>query len=200
VDTPSQELTDEQLVRAFQAAPDSPAGREALAALYRRYFEKVARWSLSLATDRDDASDLAQEVFVRVQERLHSFRGESRFGTWLYTVARRVALNRADSRRRRPTQSLDAENFEELAISDPVIERLDASRLRESLQQAMRSDLEPLEAQALWLHFAHGGTVPALSRRFALTNKSGAKALLVSGMRKLRRSFAARSAGSTSDG
>ena len=41
-------------------------------------FEKVARWSLRLASDRDDANDLAQEVFVRVQERLHTYRGEAK--------------------------------------------------------------------------------------------------------------------------
>lgn len=161
----------------------------ALGLLYRRYFEKVARWSLRLASDRDDANDLAQEVFVRVQERLHAFRGDARFQTWLYTVARSVALNRADARRRRPTEPIDLLTEEPEAPSDPIEARLDSSRLQRALKKAMREDLEPMEAQVLWLHFIHGMTVPALSQRFDLRNKSGAKALLVSGVRKLRRSL-----------
>jgi RNA polymerase sigma-70 factor (ECF subfamily) len=186
--------SDEELVAHFRQDPSSEESRMALAELYRRYFEKVARWSLRLATDRDDATDLAQEVFVRVQERLHTFRGDARFQTWLYTVARSVALNRADARRRRPTQPLedllvDGEPADE--ERPPIESRLDADRLRLALHRALREDLEPLEAQVLWLHFVHGLTVPQLSRRFALTNKSGAKAILVTGVRKLRRGFAA---------
>jgi RNA polymerase sigma-70 factor (ECF subfamily) len=185
---------DEELVDLFRRLPDSEEARMALAALYRRYFEKVARWSLRLASDREDATDLAQEVFVRVQQRLHAFRGESRFQTWLYTVARSVALNRADARRRRPADSLEELGVEPATGEEgeaAVLARIDGGRLAAALRRAVREDLEPLEAQVVWLHHVHGMTVPALSRRFALTNRSGAKALLVSGMRKLRRSLAA---------
>jgi RNA polymerase sigma-70 factor (ECF subfamily) len=182
-------MSDEELVERFRQDPSSEESRMALGLLYRRYFEKVARWTLRLASDRDDASDLAQEVFVRVQERLHTFRGDARFQTWLYTVARSVALNRADARRRRPSEPLDLLNEEPEAPSDPIEARLDSNRLQRALKKAMREDLEPMEAQVLWLHFIHGMTVPALSARFDLRNKSGAKAVLVSGVRKLRRSL-----------
>jgi RNA polymerase sigma-70 factor (ECF subfamily) len=182
-------MSDEELVERFRQDPSSEESRMALGLLYRRYFEKVARWTLRLASDRDDASDLAQEVFVRVQERLHTFRGDARFQTWLYTVARSVALNRADARRRRPSEPLDLLSEEPEAPSDPIEARLDSNRLQRALKKAMREDLEPMEAQVLWLHFIHGMTVPALSARFDLRNKSGAKAVLVSGVRKLRRSL-----------
>ncbi len=182
-------MSDEELVERFRQDPSSEESRMALGLLYRRYFEKVARWTLRLASDRDDASDLAQEVFVRVQERLHTFRGDARFQTWLYTVARSVALNRADARRRRPSEPLDLLSEEPEAPSDPIEARLDSNRLQSALKKAMREDLEPMEAQVLWLHFIHGMTVPALSARFDLRNKSGAKAVLVSAVRKLRRSL-----------
>src|SRR5262245_3501572 len=58
----------------------------------RRYHPKVAAWCLRISRDREDAADAAQEVFLRLHSRLDSFRGDSRFSTWLYQVARSVAL------------------------------------------------------------------------------------------------------------
>src|SRR5690349_10159444 len=87
---------DELLVaRACEAGGGADA-EAARGALFGRYHRQVAAWCLRFCGDREEAADLAQEVFLRVHERLGSFRGESRFSTWLYTVARRVAINRGE--------------------------------------------------------------------------------------------------------
>jgi RNA polymerase sigma-70 factor (ECF subfamily) len=106
-------LTDEELI-ATARQPGS-ATDAALAVLYRRYYSKVAGWCLRISGDRQEAADLAQEVFLRVHERLGSFRGESRFSTWLYTVTRSVAINRGTAARRRQTDPLD-----EVGAPEPV--------------------------------------------------------------------------------
>ena len=86
-------LTDEELIaRARREAGGADA---CLAELYRRYYSKVAAWCLRIGGDRQEAADLAQEVFLRVHERLGSFRGDSRFSTWLYTVTRSVVITAA---------------------------------------------------------------------------------------------------------
>src|SRR6185503_8783415 len=95
------------------AGQDAAAADACLAVLYRRYYPKVAAWCLRIHGDRQEAADLAQEVFLRVHQRLGSFRGESRFSTWLYTVTRSVAINRGVAARRRETDPLDDESVPE---------------------------------------------------------------------------------------
>lgn len=57
------------------------------------------------------------------------------------------------------------------------------------LHLTMRQDPLPLEAQTIYLHYVDGMTLPAITRLLDCQSKTGAKALLVSGMRKPRRSF-----------
>lgn len=61
--------------------------------LYRRHVARInglARWLLG----RDDVDDVIQDVFIRVWEKLDTFRGESAFGTWLHRLATNVILRR----------------------------------------------------------------------------------------------------------
>ena len=53
----------------------------------------------------------------------------------------------------------------------------------------MIGDLDPLEAQVVYLHYVDGLSLPAITELLDCRNKSGAKAYLVGGMRKLRRRF-----------
>jgi RNA polymerase sigma-70 factor (ECF subfamily) len=67
--------------------------RAAFEELYRRHRDRVygLLWRLA-GGDAALAEDLLQEAFVRVWQKLDSFRGESRFGTWLHRLAANVAL------------------------------------------------------------------------------------------------------------
>jgi RNA polymerase sigma-70 factor (ECF subfamily) len=65
--------------------------------LYREFAAQVARWAARLGGPDFDVDDVVQEVFVAVHRQLHSFRGESRVGTWLY----RITANQVAERRRR---------------------------------------------------------------------------------------------------
>jgi RNA polymerase sigma-70 factor (ECF subfamily) len=49
--------------------------------------------------NHEDASDLAQDVFVRAYRGLHRFKGHASLGTWLYRIAVNVSLNRVTARR-----------------------------------------------------------------------------------------------------
>src|SRR6185503_8006397 len=65
---------------------------------------------LRIVRTRDDAEEVAQDAFVRAWRALPSFRGESRFGTWLHRIVVRRALDRAEvlSRRMARARALDA--------------------------------------------------------------------------------------------
>ena len=68
--------------------------------------------------NHDDASDLAQDAFIRAYRTLHTFKGKSAFGTWLYRVTVNTCLNRV-SARHLPTEPLEAGDHEDTG-SEPA--------------------------------------------------------------------------------
>jgi RNA polymerase sigma-70 factor (ECF subfamily) len=64
----------------------SNGDRQALRLLLERHHETAFRFSYRLLGSRADAQDMAQLVCMRLVERIASFRGESRFSTWLYQM------------------------------------------------------------------------------------------------------------------
>lgn len=181
--------SDEELVRA--ALREADRATDYLDPLFRRYQTRVATWCLRVCGRREEAADLAQEVFLRVHERLAQFRFESSFATWLYLVTRTVAINRSISNRRRDAESIDEEGFLEPADPRPgVDEEVHRRRLTAALQEAIASELDPLEARVLHLHFREELPLAAIDRLLGLENRSGAKAYIVSAKRKLKRHFA----------
>ena len=68
----------------------------------------------------EEADDTTQEVFVRVWEKLDTFRGEAAFGTWLHRVAVNLILTRARSRRRQGAWIVDDEEAVESASTGPA--------------------------------------------------------------------------------
>jgi len=182
-------LSDEELIERARREGDSGAD-PCLAVLYRRYYPKVAAWCLRIGNDRQEAADLAQEVFLRIHERLGSFRGDSRFSTWAYTVTRSVAINRGVAARRRQMDPLGVEGAAEPVEPSPgADETVEKAEILAAFREAMERDLEPLEARVLYLHYVDGVPLAGITEMLRLSNKSGAKAYIVSGGRKLKRRF-----------
>jgi RNA polymerase sigma-70 factor (ECF subfamily) len=64
--------------------------QQAFDELVLRYQEDVRRFLFRATRDVEDTNDLAQDVFIKVYHGLGSFRGESRFATWLYRISTNV--------------------------------------------------------------------------------------------------------------
>ncbi|MGH7807647.1 MAG: RNA polymerase sigma factor, partial [Thermodesulfobacteriota bacterium] len=78
-----KELSDEELVKGFVEDHDEKAFNEIVA----RYEDKIFRLAWRVAHNPNDAEDVLQDVLITLVEKLNTFRGESKFSTWLYTVA-----------------------------------------------------------------------------------------------------------------
>lgn len=72
-------------------------GKRSFQEIYERFRPGVLRFLSRLVGD-EEAEDVAQEVFLRVDRGLEGFRGESSIGTWIYSIARNAALDRLRSR------------------------------------------------------------------------------------------------------
>ena len=92
---------------ALAAAGD----RRAFERLYRGHVSRVYSLCARMVTDRTRAEELTQDVFVRAWDKLHLFRGESSFSTWLHRMAVNVVLNarKSDGRMRSKFEETDEE-------------------------------------------------------------------------------------------
>jgi RNA polymerase sigma-70 factor (ECF subfamily) len=116
--------------------------REAFMQLVRAHQARVRALAYGLLADRALAEDVAQEVFLRAWRGLRGFRGDAAFSTWLYTIARRTALEHA---RRPALQTIPLDQASSLADprgADPV--------LRGDLERALQA-LDPDQREAFLL-------------------------------------------------
>ena len=60
--------------------------RDAFAALLERHYDRIHGLAWQLTGSRADADDVAQDVCCALVEKIHSFRGEAKFTTWLYGI------------------------------------------------------------------------------------------------------------------
>jgi RNA polymerase sigma-70 factor (ECF subfamily) len=78
--------------------------RSAFERLYRDHVNRVYTLCARMVADRGRAEELAQDVFVRAWEKLHLFRGESSFATWLHRLTVNLVLNARKSEGRQRTR------------------------------------------------------------------------------------------------
>ena len=89
------------------------AGQDAsLNLLMERHGPKLFHYLIRVLQDEAEASDLAQETFVRVYQHRARFNSGQKFSTWLYAIATNLARDRLRWRARHPQVSLDAEHEE----------------------------------------------------------------------------------------
>jgi RNA polymerase sigma-70 factor, ECF subfamily len=81
--------------------------------LVERHRRQVYQVCYRFVNNHEDASDLAQDAFLRAYRALHTFKGNSAFSTWLYRVAVNVCLNRV-SERRAATEPIDQREHEDV--------------------------------------------------------------------------------------
>ena len=98
---PAGEPSDETLAARAAAGDDS-----AFETIVHRYQARVFRLACRL-TSETEAPDVLQDAFLQVHRHLSSFRGESRFSTWLYRIVTNAALMHVRSTSRRPAEPLD---------------------------------------------------------------------------------------------
>lgn len=183
------ELSDEELIARHRSAAGSVGDDRWVSELFRRHYARVVRWCLRFTGDREEAADLAQEIFVKAYRHLETFQGQAKFSTWLYSIARNECLNTVKARSIRPV-----ETGEELLLdlpdgdnSNPYLaaERASSAQLVRAL---LEEALDETEKKVFTLHYGEDLPLEAITRLLGLENPSGAKAYIVSARRKLSRS------------
>ena len=132
----SSDIEDTELVERTRRGD-----REAFSELVRRHHERIFQTAYALVGDREDADDLAQDVFLKAYLSLSSFQGQSQFYTWLYRIGVYCCLDWIKSRNRRKNLLLEKTGWHE---PEKVFSRPEASEawvLRRELQEFLEEAL-----------------------------------------------------------
>ncbi len=93
---------DVQLMLSFQQGD-----KAAFEALLRKYFPRLLNFIYRFVGTREIAEDITQEVFIKVYKSGSYYQPQSKFQTWVYTIAKNMSLNEL-RRNRKGMVSLDA--------------------------------------------------------------------------------------------
>jgi RNA polymerase sigma-70 factor, ECF subfamily len=139
--------SDRELIARWKAG-DERAATE----LVQRHASALARFAVSCG-ERNDVDELVQDTFVRAFNSLDGFRGESSFRTWLFTIERRLLLDRrrADKRRRDRTEVQEGDAATEYDALDSLVADETQAKLREAVQH-----LSPTQREVFSLRVAEG--------------------------------------------
>ena len=190
-ETPLERLSDNALLAHPLAAGDGKPRDVSIQDLFRRHYPKVVSWCLRFTDDREEAYDLAQAIFAKAYRHLASFRGDSRFSTWLYAITRSECMSHLKARNGRPA-SVETDALDELpdagdASPARALEREGSARIVHAL---LDEALDDTEKKVFTLHYGDDVPLDVITRRLGLSNRSGAKAYIVSARRKLARAVA----------
>ncbi|MFN2635940.1 MAG: RNA polymerase sigma factor [Gemmatimonadaceae bacterium] len=139
--------TDLELIERWKTG-DSRAATKLVA----RHSQALARFAAS-AGEREGIEELVQDTFVRAFASLDSFRGESSLRTWLFTIERRLMLDRrrAERRSRETVPIEDSDHVSEYGALDSIIADEAQERVRRSLDA-----LSPTQREVFTLRVQQG--------------------------------------------
>jgi RNA polymerase sigma-70 factor (ECF subfamily) len=143
----TDERTDLDLISRWKAGD-----QRAATLLVERHADSLARFVSSVGA-RGDVEEVVQDTFVRAFASIESFRGESTLRTWLFTIARRLLLDRRRSEKRRGEQVEVQEN--DAATEYDSLDAVVADETQRRLKAAM-ARLTPTQREVFTLRVSEG--------------------------------------------
>lgn len=136
--------------------------------LVKRYQDFVFTIAMRYTNNREDAEEIAQDVFVKAYRSLADFRHSSRFSTWLYTIT--VNTCSTFLRKKKVKTSSDEKILESVAAYDPSEDC--TKRSREYLLNTVIKLLHPDDALIITLFYKGEQSVEEIARLMGITTNN----------------------------
>jgi RNA polymerase sigma-70 factor, ECF subfamily len=168
--------------------------KEAYAALVVRHSGRLFRVAFRITGNEADAEDVVQEAWLRGYRKLENFESRSDFGTWIYRIAVRCALDRIGGSKvdesSRIAETTDAER-DQVQIADQAAgpERLLLSGEIGAMQAIAMRGLSPIEKTAFVLRHLEDKTTEEIAAAMDIAPNT-AKQSVFRAVQKLRRRLA----------
>ena len=118
--------------------------REAWDRLAEQHYQYVFRAALGYVKNRDDASDVTQQVFATLVRKISSFQFGSSFRTFLFTVTRNTSLNYLKSRGRIEKRNQDLETAETGGKLPPCVDTPESAAVKSDMRRRVVEALQQL--------------------------------------------------------
>ena len=156
----SDEPREQELIARWKAG-DERAATE----LVERHASALARFAVS-SGERNDVDELVQDTFVRAFNSLDGFRGDSSFRTWLFTIQRRLLLDRRRSEKRR--RDKDELQEDDASTEYDALDSVVADETQKRLQAAVKR-LSPTQREVFTLRIAEGMSYKEIAQAVGTT-------------------------------
>ena len=154
---------------------------------------KVRLYNLAydLTGNRHDAEDLSQDVFIKVFNSLHKYRGESKFSSWLYRITVNTWINMRKSKHykaQKMTEELQEEHLLMNTNSNANPEKDTESNLIQNSIQSALSGLSPREKSIFVLRHYNDLKIADISKSLGISVGS-VKTLLFRAIKKMQKNL-----------
>ncbi|MFT6797611.1 MAG: RNA polymerase sigma factor (sigma-70 family) [Maribacter sp.] len=167
-DDPYKDISDEELVRKIVEKKDSMM----FGVLYDRYSKMVYNKCYGFAKSQKEAEDLTQDIFLMLFVKLGSFKGKSKFSTWLYSFTYNFCVNyvNRDKGRKISDKANTIEDTEyklSVEVTDENLLELQVEKLKNALEL-----IEPEEKTLLLLKYQDGVSIRELESLMEISSSA----------------------------
>jgi len=146
--------------------------KTAFRSLVEQYQGYVFSVTLKVLKNREEAEEAAQDTFVKAYRALASFEQRSKFGTWLYRIAWRTAIDRYRVRPANKVSIDDEQSFLQIEDVEPTpVEEMQKRNKRALIEQAL-GQMKPDDAALLTLFYLNEQSVKEISSITRLTESN----------------------------
>ncbi len=140
--------------------------------LIDKYKDMVYTLAYRIVGNREDAEELAQDVFVKVYRYLKNFRGQSKFSTWIYSITYNTSISKV---RKKQIESVSLNNHDNTRydiIDDGYEEYYNFDKVPVELLKQALDELNPVDKSILTLYYQDDKPVKEISKVTGLTDSN----------------------------
>jgi len=136
--------------------------------LVDRYKHMVFTLAMKILKNTEEAEEVSQDVFVKVYQALHTFKGDSKFSTWVYKIAYYRSLDYLKKIGRSVSaNSVDISNVYDLAAIENTLYSIEANERNAAIKSAI-SELPENDAVVITLHYFEELSLKEISKIMSL--------------------------------
>jgi RNA polymerase sigma-70 factor (ECF subfamily) len=155
--TDHDKYTDAELIEQIVTNKDALLFGE----LYDRYSKLVYNKCLGFAKSNKEAEDLTQDVFLMLYVKLGSFKGASKFSTWLYSFTYNFCVNYVNRNKERKINDnsvkFDSQEDVPIEVTDDLLLQMQVDKLKKALEL-----IAPEDKSLLLLKYQDGASIKEL--------------------------------------